>query len=141
MEQYRVIGDSVRWSFLVLERSESEEKLSVVMQAGREVFLTATKRHISLATEQLLPQAGKMNRAQKIVLAVGFGLFLISLCFMPWRYESKSDPLFSDSGRLPFWQIYDQAYGPHIPGVLLDWAIIAALTGGAFVLVKATSSK
>jgi hypothetical protein len=76
-----------------------------------------------------------MNKAQRIALAVGFGLFVISLFFVP--YKQYSDYLKSNfSGRVPFWRIYEEADGPYVPGVLLDWTIIAVLTGGAILLLK-----
>jgi hypothetical protein len=80
-----------------------------------------------------------MNKTQRTVLAVGFGLFVISLFFMPYRDEAMiGDTLRTFPGRTPFWKIYEEANGPYVPGVLIDWTIIAVLTGGVFLLCKKT---
>jgi hypothetical protein len=81
-----------------------------------------------------------VNKAQRIALGVGFTVFVISLFFVP--YKDYSDYLKqSFTGRVPFWRIYEEANGPYVPGVLLDWTIIAVLTGGAFLLLKKPSGE
>ena len=82
-----------------------------------------------------------VNKAQKIALGIGFSVFVVSLFFVPcWDSTDIGDRTISGGLRLPFWEIYDESDGPFFAGILLDWTIIAVLTGGAFLFLGKTKS-
>jgi hypothetical protein len=77
-----------------------------------------------------------MNKAQRIALSIGLAVFVISLLFVPWAYESKIyDRVITGHGRTPFWNVHNEGEF-NVPTMLLDWAIIGILTGGAMLLLK-----
>ena len=77
-----------------------------------------------------------MNKAQRIALGVGLAVFVISLLAVPWSYQTQmGDRTLNDSGRTPLWNVENEGE-MNAPAMLLDWAIIGIITGGAIVLLK-----
>ena len=77
---------------------------------------------------------GGVNKNQRIALGIGLAVFVLSLLFVPWKWEAH-DGIGSDNGRTPFWDVENQG-GLNAPAMLLDWAIIGILTGVAMLLLK-----
>jgi hypothetical protein len=75
-----------------------------------------------------------MNKNQKIALGIGLAVFVISLLFVPWTaYSEYSKTTYT--GRTPFWNVENEGQ-VNAPAMLLDWAIMGILTGGAMLLLK-----
>jgi hypothetical protein len=77
-----------------------------------------------------------MNKNQRIALGIGLAVFVISLFFVPWVFGSKiGDRTINDYGRTPLWNVQNEGEF-NAPAMLIDWAIIGILTGGAMLLLK-----